>query len=76
MKYAKNIGVPIGLYEIGDAVVLEEKNAHIAWRMKVAMAHLGILRENLSPLEDSLNCATRRSRIIRGNVLENVLEPA
>ena len=76
MKDAENVYVPVVLDEVGDAVVSVEQDPHMARRSCLAIADLGKSGEKLRPIKDSLDRATCGSRVICGDVLENVLEPA
>ncbi len=74
MEDTQDIDVSIILDHVGDTVVAVEKNAHMAARCPVAMAHLGKGRRRLSPLIYAVDRLGSRVRIIRGNILEDVLE--
>jgi len=76
VKHSKNVHASISLDQIGDAVMPVQENAHILARVQIAMTQFGILRQCLCPLEYALDRAIRRIGIIRGDVLEDVLEPA
>ena len=53
-----------------------EEDAHVARRRRVAVANFGKSGKVLRPLIDTLNRAGRGVRIICGDVLEDVPEPA
>lgn len=76
MENAEDINVPVVLDQVGDSEMSVEEDSHMARRGRIAMAHLGKGNEVLRPLVDALDSATRGLRIIGGNVLEDVFEPA
>ncbi len=76
VKDTEDIDVPVIFDEIGDSVMPVEEDAHMARRRGVAIADFREGGENLRPLIDSLNRAARGVRVLCGDVLENVFEPA
>lgn len=76
MEDAEDINVPIVLDQVGDPVMPIEEDSHMARRGRITMAHLGKGNEILRPLVDASDSASRGLRIIGGDVLEDVLEPA
>ena len=72
---AKNIDVSVVLHEVGDSVMTVEQYANVSRRDLVAVADLWKLSENLRTFVNTLNRPIRGLRIIRGDVLEDVLEP-
>ncbi len=75
MEDTQDIDASIILDQVGDTVVAVEKNAHMAARCPVAMAHLRKGRQRLDPLIYAVDGLGSRMRIIRSNILEDVLEP-
>ena len=76
MKDSEDVDVPIFLDEIGNPVVAVEKDAYVARGCLITIAHLGKGTEVLRPPEDALDGASCSLRIIGGDVLENILQPA
>ena len=76
MEYAQDVDVPIGLDEVRDTVGAVQQDAHVLLGMKETVAHLRILREDLSALIDPFHRFRGSIGIISGDVLEDVLEPA
>ena len=72
---AKNIDISVVLHEVGDSVMPVEQYANGSRRDLVAMADLRKLRENLRTFVNTLNRQSCSLRIIRGDILEDVLEP-
>ena len=76
MKDAKDIHVPIVLHEVGNPIMPVEEDANVARRGKITMTHLRKGNEVLCPIVDTLDSAGGGLRIVGGDVLEDVLEPA
>ena len=76
MEDAKNIDVSIVLHEVGDPVMPIEQDSDVARGCHVTVSDFGKAGEDLRPLIDFLNGAPGGMRIIGGDVLEDVLEPA
>lgn len=75
VEHAKNIDVSVVLHEVGDSVMPVEQYANVSRRDLVAVADLWKRSENLRPFVNTLNRPSCSLRIIRGDVLEDVLEP-
>ncbi len=76
MENAEDINIPVVFDQVGDPEMSVEKDSHMARRGRIAMAHLGKGNEVLCPLVDALDGASLGLRVIGGDVLEDVLEPA
>jgi len=76
MKDTENVDVPVVLDEVGNPEMPVEQDAYMARGCRITMAHLGKGNEVLRALVDALDSAGRGLRIIGGDVLEDVLEPA
>ena len=76
MEYPKDINVPIWPDEVSIAVMPREQDADTTVRVEISMAHLRILSEDLGTFKYALDSATRGFRVVRSDVLEDVLEPA
>ena len=72
---AKNIDVSVVLHEVGDSVMPIKQHANVSRRDLVALAYLRELSENLRTFVNALNRSDRNLRIVRGDVLEDVLDP-
>jgi hypothetical protein len=75
VKHAQNIDVSIVLDQIGDTLVTEKKDSHMATRSPIAVAHLRKLSQHLGSLVYAVDGFASRAWILGGNVLEDVLEP-
>lgn len=75
MEDAKNIDVSVVLHEVGDSVMPVKQHANVSRRDLVALAYLWELSENLRTFVNTLNRPGSSLRIIRGDVLEDVLDP-
>lgn len=76
MEDTKNIDVSVVLHEVGDSVMPVEQDANVPRRDLIAVPDLGECGEYLCPFLNTLNRPSRSLRIIRGDVLEDILEPA
>lgn len=76
MKNTEHIDVSVVLHEIGDSIMSIEQNSDISRRGNVTLPDFWKGREHLCPLVDSLTRPSRGSRIVRGDVLKNIGEPA
>ena len=72
---AEDIDVSIFFEQVGNAVMAVKENSHMAARCPIAMAHLRKVGQHLRPLIYAVYGLGSRLRIIRGNVLEDILEP-
>ena len=75
VENAKNIDISVVLHEVGDSVVTVQQYANISGRGLVAVADFRKLGENLRAFVNTLNRPSRSLRIIRGDVLEDLLDP-
>jgi len=76
MEHTEDIDVPVILYKVSYPIVPVEEDTYVARGRRLTLAHLGKGNEVLRPLEDALDSASGDLRIIGGDVLEDVLEPA
>lgn len=76
MKDTEDVYVAIVLDEVSDSVMPVVEYAHAARGRGVSVAYLGKCGKLLRPLVDTLYGAGCSIRIIRGDILEDVLEPA
>ena len=76
VENAKNVDVSIILHEISDPVMPIEQDSDVSRGGNVTVSDLGKSGKDLRPLMDFLNGASSGVRIIGGDVLEDVFEPA
>ena len=76
VKDTKDVYVAIVLDEVSDSVMSVVEDADAARGNGVSVAYLGKCGKILRPLIDTLYGAGCSVRIIRGDILEDVLEPA
>ena len=76
VKYAENVNVAVVLHQVRDTVVAVQENANVTRRGLVSVSDLRKVLDGLGPVIDPLNRFSCRPRIVRCNVLEDVLEPA
>lgn len=75
VEHAKNIDVSVVFHEVSDSVMTVVQYANVSRRSLVAMADLRKLSENLCTFVDALNRPSCGRWIVRGDVLEDVLDP-
>ncbi len=76
MKDAKDVDVCVILHKVCDPVMTVEQNSDVSRGSNVTVSDLGKTGEDLRPLVDLLNGASGGVRIVGGDVLKNVFEPA
>ncbi len=76
MKDAQNIDISIVFHEVGDPVMPVEQDPDVSRGDNVTVSDFGEVCEDLRPLVDLLNGAGGGVRVIGGDVLKDVFEPA
>ena len=76
MKDTQNINVSVVLHELCDAVMFIKQDTDVSRGRHVTVANFGKAGENLRALIDSLNGTSGSRKIIGGDELEDVLDPA
>ena len=76
MKDAKNVNVSVVLHEVRNPVMLIEQDSDVSRGCHVTVSNFGKTGKDLRPVMNFLNGTRGRSRIIGGDKLEDVLEPA
>ena len=73
VKHPENVDFLVGLYRIGDPIVPLEQDADVTvTSVLVAMADIGVLDQDLCPVEDALKYSRRGGGVVGGNVLMDV----
>ena len=76
VEYAENIDVSIVLHEISNPEMPIEQDSDVSRGCHVTVSNFRKTDEDLRPVIDFLNGARGGLRIIRGDVLEDILKPA
>ena len=76
MKDTQNINISVVLHEICDPVMPVKQDTDVSRGRHIPVANLRKAGEDLRPLIDFLNGTSGCRRIIGGDELEDVLEPA
>src|SRR6185436_1011105 len=72
---AEDVNVSIVFQEVRNPVMPIKEDSDIARGRKIAVSDLGEGLEHLRSFVDSLNRTSRRGRVIRRDVLKDVLKP-